>query len=75
VNKPDPDPLLSDVCLRFRSLPSDIPAPVRLRRLLKAALRSFGFKCLAVETPPNEPGVLKNNQNKSKGTGGLPRTG
>ena len=34
----------------FSSLPSsDVPEAIRLRRLLKAALRSFGFRCIAIE--------------------------
>lgn len=35
--------------LTIRALSSDIPPEIRLRRLLKAALRSFGFQCVAVE--------------------------
>lgn len=33
----------------LRALPSDIPEAIRLRRFLKAALRSYGFRCVAVE--------------------------
>lgn len=32
--------------IRLQAQPSDIPVSVRLRRLLKYALRATGFKCL-----------------------------
>lgn len=35
--------------------PGGPPAIIRLRRLLKAALRGFGMKCLAVEEMPETP--------------------
>jgi len=35
--------------LTLRSVPSSIPTPVRLRRLLKALCRAYQFRCLAVE--------------------------
>jgi hypothetical protein len=35
--------------LTLRSVPSSIPAPVRLRRLLKALLRAYGFRCIWYE--------------------------
>jgi hypothetical protein len=35
-----------------------VPAPVRLRRLLKVALRSFGFRCADLrQLPVNRPGA------------------
>lgn len=33
----------------MRSLPVEVDETVRLKRLLKAALRRYGFKCLRVE--------------------------
>ena len=35
--------------LVLQALPDGVPAPVRLRRLLKALLRGYGFRCLAAE--------------------------
>jgi hypothetical protein len=34
------------------ALVDDVPAAVRLRRLLKCALRSFGFRCVSVRDVP-----------------------
>ena len=31
--------------IRIRALPDDVPVFVRLRKLLKAALRAYGFRC------------------------------
>lgn len=36
--------------ITFEVQAQTIPETVRLRRLLKAALRSFGFRCLHLET-------------------------
>lgn len=49
-----------DYHLHIRPLASDVPARVRLRRLLKYALRQCGFRCLfPVEEiscePPADP--------------------
>jgi hypothetical protein len=42
--------------LVFRPLPDDVPVPVRIRHLLKIALRSLRLKCVKLEpTPKNEP--------------------
>jgi hypothetical protein len=38
----------ADVCIVLRPLPDPVPAAVRLRRLLKAALRTYRFRCLAL---------------------------
>ncbi|GIW82602.1 MAG: hypothetical protein KatS3mg105_4409 [Gemmatales bacterium] len=35
--------------LTFQAQPDDVPAVVRLRRLLKLALRVFGFRCVSAE--------------------------
>jgi hypothetical protein len=32
--------------LTLRALPSDVPPEIRLRQLLKIALRRFGMKCI-----------------------------
>jgi len=46
--------------LRVRILPDDIPRAIRMRRFLKAALRSYGIK--AMELTPTEPiGALNAN--------------
>ena len=41
--------------LRLRAEPGMVPAVVRLRRFLKAALRSYGLRC--VEVREVAPGV------------------
>lgn len=46
-----PNDDLGDVVLRLRSGPSDVPASVRLRRLLKALLRSLGFRVVKMTFP------------------------
>jgi hypothetical protein len=35
--------------ITMRAQPSDLPAIVRLRQLLKVALRSYRFRCVSVE--------------------------
>lgn len=45
-----PDPPEPDYRLTLRPLPDEVPAPVRLRRLLKAIRRAYGFACRRVET-------------------------
>ncbi len=43
--------------LRFRCLDHAAPAHIRLRHLLKAALRSHGLRCLdAIEVPAQQDG-------------------
>lgn len=45
----DPPDLAGDVwILEFKTLPSDIPAAIRVRALLKRALRDWKLKCVAV---------------------------
>jgi hypothetical protein len=60
--RPDYLPPRPDVRLTLRDLapPGDATTDVRLRRMLKAALRWFGFRCLKVEevspiSPSPEP--------------------
>lgn len=40
----------------FQALPSETPAPIRIRHLLKRALRDWGLKCVRMlpELPPDE---------------------
>jgi hypothetical protein len=41
--------------LAIRSLPSEVPADVRLKRLLKMLRRGYQFACVRVEEVPVEP--------------------
>ncbi len=43
--------------IELRAVPSDVPPNCRLRGLLKAALRTWGLRCLSVRevTPPLPP--------------------
>ncbi len=47
---------MQQLCERFlielEALPDDIPVPVRLRRLLKVALRGFRFRCRSIGPVP-----------------------
>ncbi len=45
----DNPPVGDEVRLTFRALPDDVPPAIRIRRLLKHALRSLGLKCVRVE--------------------------
>jgi hypothetical protein len=45
-----------DIVLTFEPLPDPTPVAVRVRGLLKRALRSFRLKCVAIgSTPPATP--------------------
>lgn len=58
-----PPPVHPRYVLTLEALPDDVPAEVRLRRLLKLLLRGYRFRCVRVtpvrpEVPPsvrNEP--------------------
>ena len=55
-------PLASDdpaehVELTFRALPSSIPASIRVRRLLKIALRSLDLRCTKARPVPSVKGA------------------
>ncbi len=46
--------------LTIESTPDNVPAINRLRRLLKALIRAYGFRCLeVVEVKPAEPVPVK----------------
>lgn len=51
-----PEALPPDVELVLRPLSyghaASVPTEVRLRKLLKAALRAYGFRCVSVKTKP-----------------------
>jgi hypothetical protein len=44
---------------------SDLPAIVRLRQLLKVALRGYGFRCTGLEEILNVPEIDRSNGNES----------
>jgi hypothetical protein len=41
-----------DFVLRLRPLPSDTPAVIRLRHVLKQLLRAYRFRCVEVSAVP-----------------------
>jgi hypothetical protein len=44
-------------CITIRATPGTVPVTIRLRRLVKTALRAFGFKVLEIrELRPNKDG-------------------
>jgi hypothetical protein len=48
--------------LRFRALPDRVPPIIRLRRLLKLALRAFGMRCVMIEgidIPESDTGLAQ----------------
>ena len=58
--------------LVVESLPSDVPAPVRLRGVLKRLLRSFAFRAVSVEevsAAPSRPATAAGG----RGDPGRPR--
>ena len=52
-DRPD-DPTAGDVLLILRAMPDDVPAAIRLRRALKALLRTYRIRCRAIR--PARPG-------------------
>jgi hypothetical protein len=44
---------MPEYLIKLRPTPSDIPAEIRLRRLLKIALRSCQLRCTSVSETPN----------------------
>ncbi len=50
-----------DVRLTLRPLPDEVPTDIRLRRLLKYALRALGLRCVKIEDlerGPRQPGTI-----------------
>jgi len=52
----------ADYRITLRGQSSDLPAIVRLRQLLKVALRSYRFKCTAVEQILAVPEIKQSEQ-------------
>ena len=48
-------PKQPEFLLRFRGLPGEPPPAIRLRRLLKFALRSCGLRCVTAEEIRENP--------------------
>lgn len=51
MTPPPPDPL-PDIRLVLRPLPDEVPVAIRLRQLLKYALRAQGFRLVRLEEVP-----------------------
>lgn len=45
----------AEIVLRFRALPDDVPLGVRVRRVLKYALRSERLRLVHASMPPEPP--------------------
>ena len=43
------------IILEFVALPADVPAPIRVRHLLKRALRAYRLECVRVIDLPPDP--------------------
>jgi hypothetical protein len=57
--------------ITFKAQPDAVPEIVRLRRLLKTALRAYRFQCLAIEefqTPPQTQASVTEGNTLSRGT-------
>jgi hypothetical protein len=52
-----------DWVIVFRALKSDTPATIRIRHLLKRALRTFGLKCLSIDRPATTKAAEVERQN------------
>ncbi len=48
-----PDPEIYRLTLRSEGW-NDVPANVRMRRLLKNLLRAWGFRCVRIDTPAEQ---------------------
>jgi hypothetical protein len=51
---PTPPPRDPDIRITLRPKPDAVPSNIRLRRLLKLALRAFGLVCVDVREVPAE---------------------
>ena len=81
MNNPPSNPDSTDVLytLVLRPLKSDVPPIIRLRRALKALLRSYGLRCvdhrmtptLSHATPPANNGTPEDGSCSSVGTVGI----
>ena len=58
----DGDHRLIDYRLILRPLPGSVLAVIRLRRVLKAFLRGYGFRCVSIEEVPRKAGIVKNHR-------------
>lgn len=50
----DSRPLPETFTVTLEVKPADVPAEVRIRQFLKAALRQYGFRCLSVQSESGE---------------------
>ena len=65
-----------DYQLTLRPLPSDVPAEVRLKRLLKCLFRAYQFRVVqAREVPGVSPALPDAAEAKPGGLAGIPREG
>lgn len=62
----------STYSLTIESEPSEVPAIVRLRRLLKAMLRAFAFRCTSIEPAPGS--VKSENEHRGAACESCTRT-
>lgn len=53
-----------DIRIVLRPLADGVPVPMRLKRLLKYALRLLGFRCLHVEEVKSEQPTEENRGNE-----------
>jgi hypothetical protein len=54
--------------ITFRTLPDEVPPEIRLRRLLKLALRKFNFRCTAIEQH-DQQNPTDNDESRHDGEG------
>ena len=60
------------LALRDAGTHADVPFPIRLRRFLKAALRSYGLRCVAITDAPGGNGEPRHIAAQPSGAAGLP---
>jgi hypothetical protein len=54
-----PEPQSDTYTLTFRPLPDEAPAAIRVRRLLKHALRALRLKCVRIVDLPPDPSATQ----------------
>ena len=50
---------MSDYVLTLRSLPGDAPPEIRLRKLLKLALRTCRFRCIGIQQKDTTTAIVE----------------
>jgi hypothetical protein len=66
---------MSEYRLHLRSTPCGVPVEIRLRRLLKAALRAFQFRCVSIQQIDTTQASVDSPPTITPSAGSTPQTG